>query len=163
MRDRAGTKLRNYLDAWSLRRARYAPERNPKMIAILACIGLNLVPTALGLQAVPPSLQAFALYGQISTASSALGCFMCTAGQLIPRRWRDKGLAVEISGTIFLAVGMLFYSVALALYVDQSQRAYAFGASFGIGFGSLLRAGQIGLYVRGRRIATEGQHAKDLS
>jgi hypothetical protein len=159
VRPRALTaKVRNYIDAWSLRRARYAPERNPKIVAILACIGINLAPTALGLQPVPTSLQEFAIYGQLSTGASAIGCFMCVAGQVVPRRWRDTGLAIEMGGTIFLAVGMLFYSVALFLFFDQSQRAYAFGASFGIGVGSLLRSGQIGLYVRGRRLADRKSH-----
>lgn len=154
MRPRAlPAKCHDRLDEWALRRAKYPPERNPKIVAILACIGFNLLPTAIGLQPVPSSLQEFAMYGQVSTAASVLGCFMCVLGQLIPRRWRDKGLAVEVAGTIFLAFGMLFYSVALFQFFDQSQRAYAFGASFGIGVGSLLRSGQIGLYVRGRRLA----------
>jgi hypothetical protein len=78
---------------------------------------------------------------------------MCVAGLVMPGRWRDVGLAIEIAGCVFLSAGMLFYAGALFQYTAAAQRAYAFGASFGIGLGSLLRAAQIALYVRGRRLA----------
>jgi hypothetical protein len=156
-------KVRQFIDQWAIRRAGSKPERNPKIIAILTCIGLNLLPTAIGAQPLPGSLQAYAALGQLATGASALGCFMCVFGLVMPPRWRDVGLAVEIGGCVLLAVGFLSYAGALQQSTTAAQSAYAFGASFGIGIGSLLRAGQIALYVRGRRLADKSQPAREIS
>lgn len=147
------------VDRWSLRRARFRPERNPKIIAILFCIAINLAPTALGIQPLPGSLDNAPSYlGTVATAFSALGCLMCVIGQLIPKL-RDLGIAIELAGCVFLAAGMLFYAGSLWLYITPAQRSFAFGQSFGIGIGAILRVGQIALYVRGRRLA-EKEHGK---
>jgi hypothetical protein len=156
------SRLRRFIDQWAIRRAGTKPERNPKIIAILACIGLNLLPTAIGAQPLPGSLQAYGSLGQVATGASALGCFMCVFGLVTPRRWRDIGLAVEIGGCMLLAIGFLSYAGALQQSTTAAQSAYAFGASFGIGTGSLLRAGQIALYVRGRRLADK-EPAREIS
>lgn len=123
---------------------------------------MNLVPTALGLQPLPGSLDKAAVFGQIATGFAVIGCFMCVFGLLTPAKWRDIGISVEWAGTIFLAAGFAFYAVALYQHTVPSQRAYAFGASFGISLGSILRAGQIGLYVRGRKLADE-EPAREIS
>jgi hypothetical protein len=157
------SRLRQFIDNWAVSKANTKPERNPKIIAILICIGINLIPTAIGVQPLPGSLAGYAHLGQLATGSSALGCFMCVFGLVTPSRWRDNGLAVEISGCILLAVGMLSYAGALYEATTAAQRAYAFGSAFGIGIGSLLRACQIGLYVRGRRLADKSQPAREIS
>jgi hypothetical protein len=150
---RALTRLRAFIDTWALKRANTRPERNPKIIAILFCIGLNLIPTALGLQALPGSLEPTPFFGRVATGFAVLGCFMCVIGLVTPAKWRDIGLAVEIAGTVFLFTGFGFYSIALYQHTVPAQRAFAFGQSFGISIGSLLRTAQIALYVRGRRLA----------
>lgn len=155
-------RLRTFIDGWALRRVGSKPERNPKIIAILTCIGINLLPTAIGVRPLPGSLAAYASLGQLATGGSALGCFMCVFGLVMPSRWRDVGLAVEIGGCILLAIGFLAYAGALQQSTTAAQSAYAFGASFGIGIGSLLRAGQIALYVRGRRLADK-EPAREIS
>jgi hypothetical protein len=156
-------RIREFVDQWAVRRAGSKPERNPKIVAILVCIGINLIPTAIGVQPLPGSLTGYAHLGQLATASASLGCFMCVFGLVMPSRWRDNGLAVEIGGCVLLAIGMLAYAGALYEATTPSQRAYAFGSAFGIGVGSLLRAGQIALYVRGRRLADKSQPAREIS
>ena len=156
-------RLRTLIDRWALQRATQRPERNPKIVAILTVTGMNLTPTALGLQPLPNSMSnAPDSLGQFAVAFAVLGCFGCVAGLMMPSRWRDQGLDIEIAGTILLAWGFLFYAGALWEFTQPEDRAYAFGVAFGIGIGSLLRAGQIGLYVRGRRLADK-EPAREIS
>lgn len=146
------------VDAWAYRQSDHRPERNPKVIALLLAVGLNVLPTALGTQPLPGSLQGTpSLIGQGSSAFVAVGCLLCVIGLLIPRR--DRGLGIEIAGCLILGMGMLFY--AGALYdLPPSQRAYAFGLSFGLSVGCFLRAGQIALYVRGRKLRADEESDK---
>lgn len=151
------SNVRQFVDRWSLRRARYQPERNPKVGAILVCIAINLTPTAVGLRPLPGSLAEYAYLGQVATAAVVIGCLLCVVGIAAPRRYRDAALAIESGGCGLLAFGMFLYSAALLLFTSADQRAVALGESIGIAIGCVLRFGQIMLYVHGRRLASEEQ------
>lgn len=139
------------IDRWAQKRALRYPERNPKTFMILLMSAVSVAPTALGLQPMPPSMQEVPeLLARGSVAAFAFGCLMCVVGIGWPKR--DVGLAFEVAGCIILAVGCLGYSAALWIATVMSSRALVFGLVFGLALGSLARAGQIGLYVRGRRL-----------
>jgi hypothetical protein len=148
------------VDAWSIRHAEHPPERNPKVIALLVALGVNVLPVATGATPLPGSLQDTPTWlAQGSAIFVAAGCLLCIVGLVLPKR--DRGIPIEIAGTLFLGSGLFFYAFAL-LALPAGQRAYVFGLTIGLAVGSLLRAGQIILYVRGRRLRTEQeQHRTD--
>lgn len=152
------TSISTRVDRWAYNQADHRPERNPKVIALMVALGANVLPTALGLQALPGSLSNTPTYiAQGSSAFVVLGCFLCVLGLLWP--WRDRGLAIELAGTLLLGVGLGFYAVAL-LDIPPGQRAYAFGLSLGLALGSFLRAIQIRLYVHGRQLRSDRENYK---
>ena len=139
---------RGSVDRWAERHADRPPERNPKVIAFLVSLAYNLIPTSAGLGGTLPTPAQ-----QFAATFVVIGCIGCVVGLLLPNRIRlDTGVVIEIGGVIILGLGCLMLAAAIGEAGLTPLRA---AVTVGLGVGSILRAIQLGLYVRGRRLIGE--------
>ncbi|HEX8509861.1 MAG TPA: hypothetical protein VF635_10255 [Propionibacteriaceae bacterium] len=157
----SGRDWRPSLDRYALNNYTYPPERNLPFFVLLLGLGLNLLPTALGLQAPPGSLEQTQpnLVAQASCALSSAGCLLSCLGIVWPKR--DKGLQFEIAGKLLLFFGLSFYAVALWEISTTANGAYVVPLTAGLAVACLVRVGQISLYVRGRWLRSHQENPRE--
>lgn len=151
-------RVRSRWDVWALRRATRTPERNPKLFFLMIAVGAWSLPTAVGLQPIPGSLNEYpGPIGMGASAAICLGAWLCATGHAWPGH-RDFRISIERAGCIILGVGCTFYSNALWQAATVNNRAIVVGLTIGLAAGCVARAIQIGLYIRGRTIVSRETH-----
>jgi len=149
------TRIRALIDLYAIRLT-LPPGRDPLVIWLFTILAISVTPTAIGALPLPGSLDRFpAITGHLSAAALVIGCILGTFGLL--HRNRDRGLPWEICAAILGGFGSLVYALALWQTATPANRAFAFGATAGLGVGWLWKACQIGLYVRGRKLRPSGE------
>lgn len=127
------------------------PERNPLEFSLCFVILLANARTAIGLQALPPSLaKAPAVFGQICITGMVLGAFAIMVALAWPSR--DARLVIEQAGLTLLGLGLLGYGVAL-IYSGSTWASAAVATSLAVGLalGTAVRYLQIWWYFRRQR------------
>ena len=129
-----------------------APEPNPVVLWVCVFVAIGLIPSAIGAEPLPGSLRRLGQFlGQYAAAMTVVGCILTSVGILL---WhRDRGIRLELAGSILIVVSISVYAYAIWLVAGPSDRAYAFWSCVGLAVGFSFRVAQIMLYVETRREA----------
>ena len=127
------------------------PPRSFVILWLVVVLALRLLPTAVGLQPLPASLQSAPYWlARGATIALTVGCLVTATGLVWPRR--STGLGLEVAGYIITSWASAFYGVALAFATPPASSAWASGLTFGLAAGCLAQAIVIGRYARANRI-----------